>query len=146
RFAGHGFMRFELLDIERPDGAAASAGPYDLVIAANVFHATPDLGETLKNVRRLLAPGGLLVAVETTARRGWLDLVFGLTEGWWRFADRAVRPVHALLEPDAWLGALEGAGFEEPVAVGGEAADKAVLPQTLLVARAPRGGGGAGCW
>src|SRR5690606_16952919 len=72
RFAGHGFMRFELLDIERPDGAAASAGPYDLVIAANVFHATRDLGETLKNVRRLLAPGGLLVAVETTARRGWL--------------------------------------------------------------------------
>lgn len=144
RFADYGYMRFEPLDIERPDGPAA-AGQYDLVVAANVFHATRDLGETLRNAHRLLAPGGLLMLVEVTARRGWIDLVLGLTEGWWRFADLELRPEHALLGPDAWARALEAAGFEDPVVVGGEAAEGAVLPQALVIGRAPRERR-PGCW
>jgi hypothetical protein len=27
----------------------------------------------------------------------WLDLTFGLTDGWWRFADLDLRPQHPLL-------------------------------------------------
>jgi 2-polyprenyl-3-methyl-5-hydroxy-6-metoxy-1,4-benzoquinol methylase len=39
-------------------------GAYDLVVAANVLHDTPDLEETLRNTRRLLEPGGYLAMVE----------------------------------------------------------------------------------
>lgn len=37
-------------------------GSFDVVVAANVLHLVPDLGSALASVRRVLAPGGRLVA------------------------------------------------------------------------------------
>ena len=39
---------------------------YDVVVAVNVLHATKSIRETLKNVARLLKPGGYLVMLEIT--------------------------------------------------------------------------------
>ncbi|MYI07367.1 MAG: SDR family NAD(P)-dependent oxidoreductase, partial [Gemmatimonadetes bacterium] len=101
------------LDIERdPADQGFALHAYDLVIAANVLHATRDLGETLAHCRSLLAPSGVLVAVEETARKEWLDLTFGLLPGWWRFQD-AYRSDHALVPSLVWRQALTDAGFEE---------------------------------
>ncbi|MYI06851.1 MAG: SDR family oxidoreductase, partial [Gemmatimonadetes bacterium] len=89
-------LRCLALDIERdPADQGFALHGYDLVIAADVLHATRDLGETLAHCRRLLAPAGVLVAVEETARKAWLDLTFGLLPGWWRFRD-AYRTDYAL--------------------------------------------------
>ena len=63
-----------------------------------VLHAAADLRLALGNARSLLAPGGILVALEITRRPLWLDLVFGLTEGWWKFADFDLRPRHPILD------------------------------------------------
>ena len=41
-------------------------------------------------------------------------MTFGLTEGWWRFADRELRPAHPLLDAPRWCALLERAGFEDP--------------------------------
>ena len=104
-------MRYRALDIERDPAAQDFAvHGHDLVIAANVLHATRDLGETLAHCRRLLAPSGILVAVEGTAPRGWLDLTFGLLPGWWRFDD-AYRPSHALAPRTVWRRALAECGY-----------------------------------
>ena len=35
---------------------------------------------------KLLAPGGALIMLEGTAPLRFLDLTFGLTEGWWKFS------------------------------------------------------------
>ncbi|GAB7366703.1 hypothetical protein MBLNU230_g0661t1 [Neophaeotheca triangularis] len=52
---------FRTLDInELPSTQGFDDHAYDLVLAANVLHTTPDLVATLKNVRRLLKPGGYL--------------------------------------------------------------------------------------
>src|SRR5690606_35595404 len=49
-FAGFPFVRYELLDITRdPAGQGFRPGTSDVVIAANVLHATPDLRDTLRN-------------------------------------------------------------------------------------------------
>ncbi len=99
------------LDIERdPADQGFALHGYDLVIAANVLHATRDLGETLAHCRRLLAPSGVLVAIEETARKEWLDLTFGLLPGWWRFQD-AYRSDYALVGPPVWRQAITDAGF-----------------------------------
>ena len=75
-----------MLDIERdPQEQGFESGAYDIVIAANVLHATADLRQTMTNVSRLLAPGGLLVLAEAVKTELWTNLTFGLTEGWWRF-------------------------------------------------------------
>ena len=64
---------------------------FDVVIAANVVHATADLRRTLAHCLRLLRPGGLLVLLEVTAPQRWIDITFGLTDGWWHFTDRDLR-------------------------------------------------------
>ena len=124
-------IRFRELDIERDPGQQGfRAHGYDLVIAANVLHATRDLGESLGNCRRLLAPSGLLVAVEGTRPQGWLDLTFGLLPGWWRFAD-AYRPEHALADGAAWRRALADTGYGEASFLDFEGG------QTVILARGP---------
>src|SRR5205085_5444328 len=88
RMADYPFVDYRILDIERaPDAQGFDSDGFDLVIAANVLHATRDLGETLANVRRLVRPGGELLLLEGTRPQRWIDLTFGLTDGWWRFAD-----------------------------------------------------------
>ena len=112
RFAEHAGFAAQTLDIEQdpvPQGCAASNA--DIVVAANVLHATADLRKTLAHVRRLLAPGGLLVLLEITRKPRWLDIVFGATDGWWKFRDHDLRPDHALLDPAQWTALLAAEGF-----------------------------------
>ncbi len=133
RFAAYPFVQYRLLDVEQ----APEPGPLaDIVIAANVLHATADLRETLAHVEALLKPGGLLLLLEGTGRARWLDLVFGLTEGWWRFADPALRPHHALLDSAAWTDVLGQSGFADIAALSSGPAPSAG-EQTLLIAAKP---------
>src|SRR6185503_3771340 len=113
RFAERGFLRGQALDIERDPRTQGIDGHFDLIIAANVLHATRDLGETMQHVRDLLAPGGLLVAIEVTQPQDWIDITFGLTEGWWRFTDHALRPDYPLITGEQWKTTLASAGFDE---------------------------------
>jgi NADPH:quinone reductase-like Zn-dependent oxidoreductase/1-acyl-sn-glycerol-3-phosphate acyltransferase/acyl carrier protein len=113
-------------------------GSQDLIVAANVVHATPDVDATLTRLRELLLPGGVLVLLEITRHPRWLDVIFGQTSGWWASTDTDLRPEHPLLEAAAWRERLGAVGFTdvripaEPGAVG-EAA------QSVIVAVAPGG-------
>ena len=124
-------VRYRVLDIERDPVEQGFAGHgFDVVVAANVLHATRDLGETLAHCRRLLAPSGLLVAVEGTERRGFLDLTFGLLPGWWRFED-GYREDYALMGKEVWRRALGDAGFGDVSFLEEESG------QMVLLARGP---------
>ncbi|HWA89095.1 MAG TPA: aminotransferase class III-fold pyridoxal phosphate-dependent enzyme [Rhizomicrobium sp.] len=133
RFAATSFVQYDILDIEQ---TPALEGAADIVIAANVLHATADLRATLDHARALLRPGGLLMVMEGTGRARWLDLVFGLTEGWWRFADRDLRAHHALIGADEWRELLGACGFVDPVALPSGSAP-AAGEQSLLIAARP---------
>ena len=92
-------IEYRPLDIEKePSNQGFEPHAYDLIIAANVLHATRDLGVTLAHCRELLAPSGQLMALENMRGRGWQDITFGLLDGWWRFADD-YRPDHAMAHP-----------------------------------------------
>ena len=135
-FAAFGFVRCQTLDIERePAAQDFNGGRFDIVVAANVVHATRNLGQTLDHVRDLLAPGGMLVLLEGTRPHRWVDITFGLTEGWWRFTDDAVRPDYPLLEPSRWIEVLAAAGFEETAILSDADARPALAGQAVLVAR-----------
>ena len=100
RFAAFPFVTYSALDIERdPLQQGFGANEYDIVIAANVLHATTDLKATINRARSLLKPNGLLVLLEVVRKERWIDLSFGMTEGWWRFTDRDLRPSYALIHP-----------------------------------------------
>ncbi len=129
---------YRVLDIEKdPVDQGFEAHGYDLVIAANVLHATRHLDETLAHCRTLLAPSGLLVALENQRGRGWMDLIFGQLDGWWRFDDR-YRTDHALAGPDVWRRALADTGFAESEVLGLDLQEVAGLPDRgVIVAQGP---------
>ena len=136
RFGERLSMQYRLLDIASdPTAQGFGAGSYDLVIAGNVLHATPDLEVTLGHVRRLLAPGGLLVLLEATAPQRFGDLTVGLLEGWWAFSDLERRR-YALMPRPSWLSLLDETGFEDAVALPGETAHPVLTKQAVFVARA----------
>ena len=139
RFVEYGSsIEYRVLDIERgPAEQGFEVHGYDLVIAANVLHATRDLGGALRHCRSLLAPSGQLVVLERLRGQGWLDLTFGLLEGWWRFAD-AYRTDYPLASETSWRQALSDAGFAEVAVLGaGAAADGDLAGQAVILAQAP---------
>ncbi|MFN3647972.1 MAG: SDR family NAD(P)-dependent oxidoreductase [Armatimonadota bacterium] len=138
RFSGHAGVDYRLLDISRdPAAQGFEPGTFDVAIAANVLHATPDLQRTLAHARSLLAPGGALILVENTGRLRWGDLTFGLTDGMWAFTDTELRS-YALLREAEWLELLARSGFEQPVSLNPGAPDRGgISQQTILIARRP---------
>jgi len=140
RFVAFPFVRYERLDIEAELPEERSGGlPFDIVLASNVLHATRDLSVTLRNVEQRLAPGGLLVAIETTDHPLWLDVTTGLISGWQRFADRW-REEHPLLTPERWKGALAEAGFTHTGVWPSPSSAASILGQHVLVAQAGKAG------
>lgn len=118
KFAARPGMEYRLLDIERdPAEQGIEPGSVDLVIAANVLHATRDLAETVFHVRRMLRPGGHLVLLEVNEPTIPVDLTFGLLDGWWRFTDLSLRPSYPLLSRRQWRTLLEAQGFATAVDV-----------------------------
>jgi SAM-dependent methyltransferase len=142
KFRAYPFVRYGLLNIEEePQAQGYPAHSFDVVVAANVLHATRDLPQTLAHARSLLAPGGLLLLFEATEHLGWFDITTGLIEGWGRFEDD-LRPDNPLLLPEQWQAALAGAGFEEVLSLPGDNLPTRELGQHVLVARAPAEAGG----
>ena len=132
-------MEYRALDIERDPGEQGfELHRSDLLLAANVLHATRDLEDSLAHCRRLLAPSGLLVVLEGMEAHAWLDVTFGLLPGWWRFAD-AYRTEHALVGPGLWRRALSDAGYGEVEILGSaeSAEGEEVASSGVIVARGP---------
>ncbi|WP_424186620.1 SDR family NAD(P)-dependent oxidoreductase [Actinokineospora sp. G85] len=70
------------LDIgEPPAEQGLDSGAFDIVIAANVLHATGELHRTLEHARSLLAPGGLLLLAEITTPTLDFAMSYGLLMG-----------------------------------------------------------------
>jgi malonyl CoA-acyl carrier protein transacylase/SAM-dependent methyltransferase len=137
KFREYPFVRTQTADVERPlveQGLAPQS--FDLVVAANVLHATADLRATVERVRDVLAPGGALVMLEVTRPQRWIDLTFGMTEGWWKFTDRELRPDYPLISPEQWLATFEAIGFADAAVVpGADAVSRMFGLQCVLVAR-----------
>ena len=113
RFREFPFLRTRLFDVSQPAGEQdMEAGAFDLVVAANVLHATPRLRETLANVRQLLRPGEWLLLLEGANPPVWGDMVFTLIDGWWSFEDTDLRPDYPLMRRDRWCQVLGETGFE----------------------------------
>jgi thioester reductase-like protein/SAM-dependent methyltransferase/acyl carrier protein len=100
------FMRFAVHDIEKT--TAEELRGQHLVLASNAIHATHSLVVSSSNVRQALRPDGFLMILEMTEVVPFIDLVFGLLEGWWLFDDGRK---HAVVPAEHWERELHAAGF-----------------------------------
>jgi NADPH:quinone reductase-like Zn-dependent oxidoreductase/SAM-dependent methyltransferase len=81
-------------------------GSYDLVIAADVIHATPDLALSLRNIRKLLKPTGSLALVELSSCTPSM-FPFATLPGWWYRGNED----GAFVTEEEWQDLLVGSGF-----------------------------------
>ena len=106
-YKGYPFMKFCAHDIEKQP-ADNLIGTQHLIVASNAVHATHSLPESLKNIRKALRPDGFLMMLEMTETVRWVDIIFGLLEGWWLFDDGRQ---HALSHQSHWEKELHDAGY-----------------------------------
>lgn len=108
-------MDFKVFDITRDPREqgfqARGQDLYDLIIANNVIHATPNLGQTLGHLRLLLKPNGMLAMTELCGSSYATNYLFGIFSGWWlgENDDRAEQPY---VEVSRWDQELKAAGFD----------------------------------
>lgn len=128
-------MEYKVLDISRPPQEQGfGTGEYDLVIASNVLHATPDLTRTLRHVRSLLRPDGRLLLQELACGIGskWINFIMGFLPGWW-LGEADGRADEPYLAPEAWRGRLVNAGFDGPEIVATDCDLPLQLNATMVV-------------
>ncbi|OIW25922.1 hypothetical protein CONLIGDRAFT_512814 [Coniochaeta ligniaria NRRL 30616] len=100
------FMRFTVHDIEK--APVEELRGQHIVLASNAIHATHNLVTSLSSVRQALRPDGFLMILEMTEVVPFIDLVFGLLEGWWLFDDGRK---HAVVPAEHWEREMHAAGF-----------------------------------
>ena len=102
---------FRPLDIEKdPASQDFVEGSYDMIIAANVLHATRTLSETIANVRSLLRPGGFLILNEVTGDLLRMRLIMSGLPGWWAGGSDG-RRYTPTISMDRWDSMLREGGF-----------------------------------
>jgi acyl transferase domain-containing protein/SAM-dependent methyltransferase len=137
RFSGYPFVDYALFDLDGPQQPAdVPSGGFDVIVSANCVHAMKDLRAALARLCTLLAPGGVLVLVESTVHLEYFDMTTGLIEGWQHFADD-LRTDNPLLPPATWTAALLQAGFAAARSWPGEGSVAGAMGQHVIVARAP---------
>jgi NADPH:quinone reductase-like Zn-dependent oxidoreductase/ubiquinone/menaquinone biosynthesis C-methylase UbiE len=105
-------ITYKKLDISQdPVQQGFATEQYDVVIASNVLHATPNIADTLDHVRSLLKPNGKLLLMEAIIHPP-LSLPYSLLPGWWlsedEYRDHEEGP---LLSKGKWQHVLTARGF-----------------------------------
>ncbi|KAJ5998815.1 Type I Polyketide synthases (Type I PKS) [Penicillium sp. IBT 35674x] len=101
------FMKFRTHDIEKVP-ADDLIGTQHIILASNAVHATHSLSVSAKNIRKALRPDGFLMMIEMTGTLYWVDIIFGLFEGWWYFDDGRT---HAVTHESRWEKDLQAVGY-----------------------------------
>lgn len=107
------YLTYQLFNVEQsPFEQDISIGQYDIVIAANVLHATKDIRVTLRNAKAVLHKDGLIILNELAKNSVFAHLTFGLLDGWWLYEDVNLRiPGCPGLYNQTWKRILEEEGF-----------------------------------
>ncbi|KAL0936929.1 polyketide synthase [Colletotrichum truncatum] len=117
RFKEHDGIECKVLDISKdPIAQGFEAESYDFIVASNVLHATPSIQATLRNVRKLIKPGGKLFLQELSPEWRMINYIMGFLSGWWLGVsdERLDEPY---ISPTRWDSELREAGFSGTDAV-----------------------------
>lgn len=136
-FSHYPFIEYRTLNIDaNPAEQGFDPHVYDLIVASDVLHATPDLRRTVSHVAQLLASEGTLVLLEAENAPLPLTLVFGMLKGWWLSTDSELRPDEPLITHGAWRRLLAESGFEESIAITDSPTEEQAI-HAVIVARGP---------
>lgn len=127
------YLTYRIFNAEEPVvGQGIDVGGYDIIIVANVLHATKNIKHSIRNIKSVLQRNGLILLNEISRNSLFTHLSFGLLDGWWLYEDTSLRiPGCPGLYPETWKEVLEGEGFRSASFPAQEAHD---LGQQIIVA------------
>lgn len=134
KFKAYPFMKFRAHDIEKPPDDDL-LGTQHIIIASNAVHATHSLTESTKNIRKALRPDGFLMMLEMTETLYWIDMIFGLLEGWWLFDDGRR---HAISHQSRWERELHSVGYGHVDWTDGNCPENNIQRIIIALASGPR--------
>lgn len=137
KFREYGAIEYATLDITHDrEGQGYAPESYDLIIG-NVIHATPAISDTLRNIRKLLAPGGRLLMQELSGRIPLSGFLMGVLPSWWLEEDDGRRDSPGL-SAEGWHEELANANFTGVDAVQYDNDESYSMTVTILsTAKAP---------
>lgn len=110
------YMEFMKLDIS---GEIEEQGFYensfDLVLGYDVLQATSDIERSLKNIKSLLVPGGVLALIQSYDAHPIDNMIYGLAPGWWNYTADPIGRDMIVMSPERWKSVLENNQFKEIV-------------------------------
>ncbi|MCX8966953.1 SDR family NAD(P)-dependent oxidoreductase [Erwinia psidii] len=136
KFADYNFVSYREFDLQK--GAAGQGfdpGSFDLIVAANVIHATQHVGNTLANLLPLLKPGGKLLMREITRPMRLFDFVFGPLV--LPLHDEAARGGELFLTTGRWREQCLAAGFAQVEWLPEDGTPTAGISEHIVLATAP---------
>ncbi len=128
-------MTTGVFDITRdPASQGLLPGSFDVIVGLDVVHATPNIGTTIGYLRQLLTPSGYLGLLETVTTGPWVDLCWGLADGWWLYEDEALRN-SPLMHAEQWETALNQIGFKSYSVLPKNPTDRQQCDVALILAQ-----------
>ena len=109
------FVSTEMLDLSQDitiDSCSIDLASFDVVIAANTLYRSDDCAKAQQNIKKLLAPKGVLLLLERQSDR-FMDMTFGLQADWWVHTTENNRPMPLLMSANAWRAELKDVGFDQ---------------------------------
>lgn len=136
---GYDHMTFGVFDITKPaKNQGLPDGYFDLIYAYNVVHATKHIGQVASNLEPLLNDNGIFCLLERTNTRRYVDLAWGMADGWWHF-DQEERALSPLVSLPRWTEILQSVSFETVATYPADAATQKRMDVGLIIAQARSG-------
>ncbi|MBG3105137.1 type I polyketide synthase [Proteus mirabilis] len=111
KFSQYSFVNYREFNLQQsPEIQGFQSDYYDIIIAANVIHATQHIGDTLTALRTLLRSNGHLLMREITKQARLFDFVFGPLV--LPLHDEKIRKGKLFLSPELWHQQCRLAGFQ----------------------------------
>lgn len=136
---GYDNMTFGLFDISKPaEEQGLPEGYFDLIYAYNVVHATKHIGQVTGNLEPLLNDQGIFCLLERTNTRHYVNLPWGMADGWWHF-DQQERALSPLVSLPRWEEILRAVPFETVATYPTDTATQNSTDVGLIIAQAKAG-------
>ncbi|WGO96541.1 beta-ketoacyl synthase N-terminal-like domain-containing protein [Saccharophagus degradans] len=133
---GYDFMKFGVYDITKPANEQGFDNhSFDLIYAYNVVHATQSIREVAKSLESLLVDEGFLCLLERTNTRRYVDLVWGMADGWWHFNEKE-RDISPLMPLSKWQDLFDALNFKDTYCYPREPKLRDRIDMGIIVAQA----------
>lgn len=133
-----GLMKFAVYDVSAStEEQGFRLSSFDVLVGFNVLHATEDIGKSLKKASTLLKENGYFLLVENTKQQIWIDMIYGLTDGWWAFDD-GIREISPLLTREQWHCLLKNNGFNDFIVFPEQNEKHDLIDTSLIVIQKPK--------